>query len=187
VSKPTSSSGDSSAIANLATQMAQTGQQTTLEGSQLFNLALPGLTQAEQYYGKLASGSPQALATANAPAIAGITQASNSAKSSIMQDNPRGGQTNLAIQEADLSKGAQIGNLTTQSYTQAFPSLAQIGGQNVSQGTAATGVGLQGMSSAANQYQGLLSNNAADKASTLGMFGSLAGSGAELGAAAIAA
>ena len=173
MSKPTSSAADSTAIAGLANQMSATGSQSAAEGSQLFNLALPGLTQAESYYGKLASGSPQALATANAPAIAGITQATGSAEKSILQDNPRGGQTNLALEQAKLSQGAQIGNLTTQSYTNAFPSLAGIGGQNVSQGNAATATGLQGMQGAANQYQGLLSNNAADKASTLGMFGSL--------------
>jgi hypothetical protein len=176
VSKPTSSAADSSAIAGLASQMTKTGEQTTLEGSDLFNLALPGLTQAESYYGKLASGSPQALATANAPAIAGITQATDSAKASIVQDNPRGGQTNLALENADLSKGAQIGNLTTGSYTSAYGSLAGLGGQNVSQGNASTATGVQAMQGAANQYQGLLSNNASDKASTLGMFGGL-GSG----------
>lgn len=179
MSKPSSSTADVSAISGLAKQMTATGEQSAAEGSQLFNLALPGLTQAESYYGKLASGSPQALATANAPAIAGITQASDSAKKNIIQDNPRGGQTNLALENADIAKGAQISNLTTQSYTNAFPSLAQIGGQNVSQGTAATGVGLQGLNSASSQYGNLLNINAQDKASTLGMFGSLAGAGAE--------
>lgn len=183
MSKPTSSAADSASIDALANQMTQTSKASTAEGSQLFSLALPGLTQAESYYGKLASGSPQALSTANAPAIAGITQASDSAKKSIVQDNPRGGERNLALEEADLSKGAQISSLTTGSYASAFPSLAQVGGQNVSQGTAATGQGIQAAQGAANQYQGLLSNNASDKASTLGMFGSLAGAGAEVAGA----
>jgi hypothetical protein len=179
VSKPTSSGADATAISNLANQMSATGAQSAAEGSTLFNLALPGLTQAESYYGKLASGSPQALATANAPAIAGITQATGSAEKSIVQDNPRGGQTNLALEEAKLSQGAQIGNLTTSSYVNSFGSLAGLGGQNVSQGTAATGVGLQGMQGAASQYGNLMNINAQDKASTLGFFGSLAGAGAE--------
>jgi hypothetical protein len=183
VSKPTSSAADSAAISGLANQMAATGKQSAAEGSQLFNLALPGLEQSEAYYGKLASGDPHAIARANAPAIAGITQSNNAAKTSITQDSPRGGQQNLALEQADLTKGAQIGNLTTQSYTNAFPSLSSLGGQNVSQGTAATGVGLQGMQGAASQYGSLLSNNAAQKASTLGFAGSLAGAGAELAGA----
>lgn len=179
MSKPTNSGADASAIQGLAQQMTATGAQSAAEGSQLFSLALPGLTQAESYYGKLASGSPQALATANAPAIAGITQATGAAEKSIVQDNPRGGQTNLALEQAKLSQGAQIGNLTTGSYTSSFGSLAGLGGQNVSQGTAATGVGLQGMQGAAGQYGNLMNINAQDKASTLGFAGSLAGAGAE--------
>jgi hypothetical protein len=182
VSKPTSSSADATQIGNLANQMAATGATETAEGSTLFNLALPGLTSAESYYGKLATGDPAALARANAPAIQSITQATNSAKSNIVQDNPRGGERNLALEEADLSKGAQIGNLETGSYTSSFGSLAGLGGQNVSQGTQATATGLQGMQGAANQYSNLLNINAESKASTLGFAGSLAGAAGEAAA-----
>jgi len=179
VSKPTSSVADSSAISNLANQMSATGAAQETEGSTLFNMALPGLEQSESYYGKLASGDPQALSRANAPAIAGITQASNSAKQNIVQDNPRGGERNLALEQADLSKGAQIGNLTTGSYTNAFPSLSSLGGQNVSQGAGLQSSGVQSAGAAANQYQGLLQNNAASKSSTLGFLGALGGAAGE--------
>ncbi len=168
---------------NLANVMASTGQQSAQEGSTLFNLALPGLQQSEAYYGKLASGDPNALARANAPAIQQITGASNAAKTSIMQDNPRGGERNLALEEADISKGAQISNLTTGSYLGAFPSLAQLGGQNVSQGTAATGTGLQGMNAAANQYGNLQQLNNNQKSTQLGFLSSLAGAGAGIAGA----
>src|SRR5580700_2836262 len=115
--------------ANLANIMASTGQQSAKEGSTLFNLALPGLEKSESYYGKLSSGDPNALARANAPAIQGITAQSNQAKQNIMQDNPRGGERGLALEEADISKGAQISNLTTGSYLNSFGSLANLGGQ----------------------------------------------------------
>ena len=138
--------------ANLANVMASTGQQSAAEGATLFNLALPGLEQSEAYYGKLASGDPLALARANAPAIQQITGASNSAKQNILKDNPRGGERNLALEEADLSAGSQISGLTTGSYTGSFGSLAGLGGQNVGQGNQATSTGLQGMNAAANQY-----------------------------------
>lgn len=160
---------------HLADIMASTGQQSAKEGSQLFNLALPGLQKSEAYYGKLASGAPAALARANAPAIQQIGSASDSAKKSITQDQPRGGERNLALEEADLTKGAQISNLTTGSYTSAFPSLAQLGGQNVSQGTAATGTGMQGMNAAANQYGQLQQLNNEQKSSQLGAIMSGAG------------
>ena len=80
--------------------MAAAGATETAQGSTLFNMALPGLEQSEAYYGKLASGDPNALARANAPAVQAITQASNSAKKNIVQDQPRGGERNLALEEA---------------------------------------------------------------------------------------
>jgi hypothetical protein len=160
--------------------MSATGKQSAQEGSKLFNLALPGLEQSESYYGKLASGDPMALARANAPAIQSITSNSDSAKKKIMQDAPRGGERNLAMEEADLSSGAQISQLTTGSYTGSFGSLAGLGGQNVSQGNAATGTGMQGMNAAANQYGNLANMKNEEKATSLGFITSLAGTGAEI-------
>jgi hypothetical protein len=184
VGKP---SGESQSLqdaqTSLANTMAQTGQQSAAQGSTLFNLALPGLEQSESYYGKLASGDPNALARANAPAIQQIGAASDSAKKSIVQDNPRGGERNLALEEADITKGAQVSQLTTGSYTGSFGSLAGLGGQNVSQGTAATGTGLQGMNAAANQYGQLQQINNEQKATQLGFMSSLAGAGASIASA----
>jgi hypothetical protein len=163
--------------------MAATGKQSAAEGTTLFNLALPGLQQSETYYTKLASGDPAALARANAPAIQSIGSATDSAKKNITQDMPRGGERNLALENADLSQGAQISQLTTGSYTGAFPSLASLGGQNVSQGTAATSTGLQGMNAAANQYGNLQQLSNEQKSTQLGFISSLAGAGAGIAGA----
>jgi hypothetical protein len=174
--------GEDQSLQNAQTQLAQTlsatGLQSAQEGSTLFNLALPGLEQSEAYYGKLASGDPNALARANAPAIQQITANTDAAKKNILQDNPRGGERNLALEQADIGKGAQISQLTTGSYLQAFPSLASLGGQNVSQGTAATSAGAQAMNAAANQYGNLQQLNNSQKATQLGLITSLAGAGA---------
>lgn len=163
--------------------MTATGAQSAQEGSTLFNLALPGLQQATSYYGKLASGDPNALARANAPAIQQITGQSNEQLKNIMQNAPRGGARDLALSEADLSKGAQISNLTTGSYTNAFGSLAGLGGQNVSQGNQATSSGLQGLNAAANQYGNLQQLNNEQKSTMLGFGASLAGAGASVAGA----
>ena len=184
MSKPTDNAADQQAQASLAQQMAATGATETAQGSQLFNLALPGLQQSEAYYGKLASGDPNALARANAPAIQSITQSSDSAKKNIMQDNPRGGERNLALEEADLTKGAQIGQLETGSYVSSFGSLAGLGGQNVGQGTAATSSGLQGMNAAANQYGQIQQVNAENKGQLLSFISGEASNAATAGAAA---
>lgn len=169
--------------ANLANLMSATGAQSAQEGGTLFNLGLPGLQKSESYYGKLASGDPNALARANAPAIQQITGQSDQQLKNIMQNAPRGGARDLAISDADLSKGAQISNLTTGSYTSAFPSLAQLGGQNVSQGNQATATGGQAMNAAANQYGQLQQLNNDQKATQLGLFSSLAGAGASVAGA----
>jgi len=179
VSKPVSSAASEQAQNALANQMAATGATETAEGSKLFNMALPGLEQSEAYYGKLASGDPNALARANAPAIQSITKSTDSAKKNIMQDNPRGGERNLALEEADLTKGAQIGQLETGSYTSSFGSLAGLGGQNVGQGTSAQSSGVQGMNAAANQYGQIQQINAQNKAQTMGSVGDFAGMGLE--------
>ena len=172
-----------SAQSDLARTMAATGKQSAQEGSTLFNLALPGLEKSEAYYGKLASGDPQALARANAPAIQQITAGADAAKKNITEDMPRGGARDLALAESDITKGAQISQLTTGSYTGSFGSLAGLGGQNVAQGTAATGTGLQGMNAAANQYGNLEQLRNEQKGTQLGFISSLAGAGAGLGAA----
>ncbi len=164
--------------ANLANTLASTGAQSAEEGSTLFNLGLPGLEKASSYYGKLASGDPNALARANAPAIQSITGQSNDQLKNITQNAPRGGARDLAISEADLSKGAQISNLTTGSYTSAFPSLASLGGQNVGQGNSATATGLQGMNSAANQYGNLQQLQQEQKQTQLGAITGIAGAAA---------
>ena len=95
-----------------------------------------------------------------------------------MQDQPRGGERNLALEEADLSKGKAISDLTTGSYVSSFGSLAGLGGQNVSQGNAATSTGLSGMNSAANQYGQLQQLNNEQKATQLGFISSLGGDAA---------
>jgi hypothetical protein len=176
--KPVSSAASEKAQAGLADQMAATGAQDTAEGAQLFNMALPGLQQSESYYGKLASGDPNALARANAPAVQAITKASDSTAKNIVQDNPRGGERNLALEENQINKGAQVGQLETGSYTSSFGSLAGLGGQNVGQGTSASATGLQGMNAAANQYGNIQQINAQNKSQTMGEYSELAGTAA---------
>lgn len=182
MSKPVSSAGAEKSQAALADQMAASGKVETAEGSKLFNMALPGLEQAEGYYGKLASGDPNALARANAPAVQAITKSSDAAKKNITQDMPRGGERNLALEEADLTKGAQVGQLETGSYTSSFGSLAGLGGQNVGQGSGLQSSGVQGMNAAANQYGQIQQINAQNKASTMGMGMDAAGTVAEFAA-----
>src|SRR5579863_6101385 len=136
----------SNALANLAN--VQSGQ-----SSALFQLAFPGLVQAQQHSEALASGQPGAISAAIAPAVQQVNAATASAKQNIINNAPAGGEKNLALEQADVQQGAQIGNLASQGYNNSFNTLATLGQSGVgqSQGAAGTAIGAFG---SANQGYG---------------------------------
>ena len=93
---------DASALTALA-------QQQGANANTLFNLTEPGMATAENFYQVLASGDPTAIARAIAPATQQISQATAGAKQNIMTNAPAGGEKNLALEQADVSQGAQVG------------------------------------------------------------------------------
>lgn len=158
-------------------------QQQNARAAQEFQAAFPGFQQSENYYQQLASGDPAAIARAIAPASQQINQQAQGAAERITQDVPRGGAQNLALAENQINKGAQIGQAATQGYLSSFQNLAGLAGQGIGQSTQAAGTALGGLSAAGNQYSNIAQQQAEGKASQLGFMSSLAGSGAELGAA----
>jgi hypothetical protein len=171
---------DANQLTSLATQQA--GNSNTL-----FNLGLPGLQQSEDFYGALGSGSPNAIATAIAPATQQIQQATAGAKQNILNTAPAGGEKNLAIEQADVNQGAQVGSLASQGFTSAFPALAQLGGQNVNAGISSAGTAISAGGQANSALSGVVGENIQQKGATLGAFGGLAGDATTLGAAGIGA
>jgi len=167
----------------LAEQTAASAKQVSAEGQQEFNTSFPGFQQAENYYQQLATGDPGAISRAIAPAAQQIDAQSTASAQRIEQDSPRGGVKNLALEENQINKGAQIGNLASQSYLSSFQNLAGLAGQGIGESISSTGTGLQGLSSAGNQYSNIANQQAEGKASQLGFIGSLAGSGAEIAGA----
>jgi len=166
-------------IAQQQTDIAQSANQ---RAGQLFQASFPGFEQSEQYYQQLASGDPAAIARAIAPATQQINEQADASKKRIEQDAPRGGTKNLALEENDINKGAQVGNLATQSYLGSFQNLAGLAGQGVGESTSQTGTAINGLSAAGNQYSNVANQEAEGKASQLGFISSLAGSGASLAA-----
>lgn len=167
---------------NIAQQQTDIAKQANTRANQLFGASFPGFQEAEQYYQNLASGDPSAIARAISPAAQQIDQQAEGAKKRIEQDAPRGGVKNLALEENEINKGAQIGNLATQSYLNSFNSLAGLAGQGVGQSQGFTGSAISGLSAAGNQYSNIANQQAEAKASQLGFISSLAGSGAGLAA-----
>jgi hypothetical protein len=159
---------DANSLTGLAEQQGANSQQ-------LFNLAFPGMQQSEQFYSSLASGNPNLIASAIAPAAQQIQQQSAGAKQNILSTAPAGGERNLAIQQVDVNQGAQVGALASQGYTSAFPALAQLGGQGagLAQGAAGQATSAYGQSSSA--LGSVVGENNQAKGQSLGTFGDLAG------------
>lgn len=145
------------------------------KSEEVLGVVEPGLKTAESYYAKLASGDAGEIMSAIAPGIAGITSATEGAKQSIRTTMPRGGAQDLALEEADISKAGQVGNLKVQSYTSSFPALASLfsGGAGISVNQIANAIAsAQGASSTVGAIG---QEQAQGKATTMGFLGSLAG------------
>jgi hypothetical protein len=170
------------ANSNALTQIAQ---QQASNSQQLFNTAYPGFGQAESFYSQLASGSPSAIATAISPAVQQIGQATQGSIANIMNNDPSGGEKNLALEQARVAQGAQVGQAATGSFLNSFNALAGLAGQGVGQSISAAGTGISGYNSA-NQGLGQLGQlQVQQKGAQLGAIGGLLNAGATVGAAAL--
>ena len=175
------------ALVNIALQQNANAQQ-------LYSLTEPGLSTAEQFYQTLATGDPSQIFRSISPAAGQIAAQSQGAISNIMSSAPPGGEKNLAIEEAIANRGSTIGSLGAQSYLQAPTMLTQLAGQGLNESQAAANAATTGYGSASTSLGNLgqlqIQNQelaVEQKGQALGTFGSLASSGAELGAAAILA
>jgi hypothetical protein len=171
------------------TALTQIAQQQQANSQTLFNQTEPGLASAENFYGTLSSGDPYAIARAISPATQQISQATAGAKQNIMQNSPAGGEKNLALEQADVNQGAQVGQTATGGFLNSYNALAQIAGQGVGESISAAGTGISSLS-AANQAFGQIGNQqleaqqlqAQQKGSSLGALSSFGGSAVEAGA-----
>jgi hypothetical protein len=162
---------------NALVQLAQTSAQ---QSGTLFAQGQQDTGRATDYYSALASGDPQAIARAIAPAAQQADTAAASAKQNILQNGPAGGEKNLALEQVDVNRGKTVGDAASNGYSGSFQSLANLGqaatGQSqTSQGQALSGYGTAG--GMALQEQGL---QVQQKGNTLGAISSLAGDATQL-------
>lgn len=169
--------------------LVKIAQTQSKEGQDIFNIAAPGLAQAEEFYQALERGDPASILKATAPATQQITEATEGAKRNILMSTPPGGEKNLAIENADVAQGANIAKLTSSAVANAPNALAQLAGQGVGESISAAGTGISGLS-AASQTLSSLGNlqlegqklAAEQKGSVLGSVTSMAQTGMEVGA-----
>lgn len=166
-------------IAQEEVSLAQNQQQNS---NQLFSASFPGFQQSENYYQQLASGDPAAISRAIAPAAQQINQQSTASAQRISQDAPRGGEKNLALEENQINKGAQIGQLASGSYLNSFNSLAGLAGQGIGQAQTASGQSLSGLNAAGNQYSNIAQQQQEGSSSTKGTITSALGTAATVAA-----
>jgi hypothetical protein len=136
----------------------------------LFNQALPGYEQANQFYGTLASGDPYASARATAPAAQQIATATAGAKANIMNNAPAGGTKALALENADVSQGAQVGKIASQGYLGSFDALSKLAAEGMGASNSMTGQAMQGYTSASGIQSGIIQQNLQQKGATLGAY-----------------
>ena len=175
------------AQAHLATSLSGLLQQQQGQSNQLFQTAFPGMQHAEQFYGALASGSPNLLAAVTAPAAQQVTAATAGAQKNILENAPAGGERNLALENTNVAQGAQIGQLASQGYLSAQNALAQLGGQGIGLGQGAASTAIGAGQAAGQQYSNIVQQNIQQKGATLGALGGLGSDFAGLGTAGITA
>lgn len=164
------------------TALTQIASQQAANSQTLFNQANPGFQTAENFYGTLASGDPYAIARAVAPQTQQIAQATAGAKQNIQQNAPSGGEKNLALEQADVSQGAQVGQVSSGAVSGAYNALASLAGQGTGESISGAGNAISGFNSA-NQGLGQLGNlQIQQKGAQLGALTSLGGDVATLGA-----
>lgn len=170
-----------------ATALTRIAEQQNQRAGTLFDIGLPGVKQAEQFYGSLSTGDPFQLARATAPATQEITKATESAKANILANAPPGGEKNLALEQAELQRGAAVGDVATKGYLGSFNALASLGGQNIQQSTGAAGTGISALGTGGNILANLgnqqLENakfQAEQKGAAMGGIASMAGDAAQI-------
>lgn len=169
--------GGKSGVSN-SVQQGELGlaQQEMGRQQQLYNASFPGFQESENYYQQLASGDPTAISRAISPAAQQINAQATATNQRIDQDMPRGGEKNLAKEENEINKGAQIGQASTQGYLNSFQNLAGLAGQGIGQSNQLAG-------EAGSQFSTVANQQAEGKAAQLGFITSLTGSAAELAGA----
>lgn len=131
------------------------------------------------YYKRLTSGNPSERMTAVAPALADQAKAAQGARGAI-EDMPRGAGREYALAQLPMQQYAQGADMLNKAYTSAFPGLAGVGTESGQVGLQQAGAGMRGAESASNTNQSVIAAQQQQKASQLGMIGSIAGLGGSI-------
>lgn len=127
------------------------------------------------YLSKVIGGNSLATHQALATPLSNITASAAQNKANIYNTVPAGAARDYALAANHINTGNQVASLTNSTFMSAFPTLAQLSGAQYSTGLQQTGAGITSESNAATTTGNVLQSQNAQKASTLGLVGSLAG------------
>lgn len=166
-----------------ASQQRQEGLSRTQEelGRYFMEQSKQDLAQRRQlqapvvdYYTKLASGDPTQIMTASAAPLANLSRMTQQARANIMEMAPGAART-AALGQLGREAAGQQSTLLNQAYLSAFPALQGLASESGSTGLQTAGAGYSGIGAAANTNQQIMQAQQQQKASQLGLIGSLAG------------
>jgi hypothetical protein len=121
------SDAEKQAMRQLSQEQMKIMQQLAQQQRQLFGQGAGLFGQGLGFYQALMSGDRPTMLSALAPAVRGYDEQTRQVLSQIFQQMPRSGTQQLAAEQARTQQAASIGNLLTQAYTGAFPSVMQAG------------------------------------------------------------
>jgi hypothetical protein len=124
-----------------------------------------------------ASGDKDAVNTALAPAIGGVTKAYDSARSNIFDQVTPGAGREFSLGQLERDKASALAGLPGQFHMQSLDQLAKFGGAEGSYALQQLGAGLGSGQAAANTNQSIMQDQTARKSAQLSVLGSIAGIG----------
>lgn len=130
------------------------------------------------HYMKLISGNPSERMNAVAVPLGDLAKTTKSAREATYDTTPRGAARDFALSQLPMQQSSQSAELLNKAYNSAFPALSNLGTEAGQVGLQQTGAGMRSGEAAAGTNAGIMQNQQQQKASQLGMIGSLAGLGA---------
>ncbi len=161
-------------------QQALSQQQEEL-GKYFIEQSKEGLAQRQKlqapavdYYTQLASGDPTKIMSASAIPLANLTRMTQQARGNIMEMAPGAART-AALGQLGREAAGQQSSMLNQAYLSAFPALQGLASEAGGIGLQSAGAGYRGIESAGATNQQIMQMQQQQKASQLGLIGSLAG------------
>ncbi len=156
-------------------------------GRELAALGREQMAQQKEYQAplanllKLITGGDRALATQTmAPAISEISRGTEASKEAILEQVPAGAGRDFALAQAEGGRASQVSNLMNKTWLDAFQQLAGLGQGAAQIGLNAYGGGFRGMEAGSNTINSVMQADAASRAATFGLIGSLAQAGGQM-------